>query len=192
MTMKGFTLIETMVAVSILTLAIAGPLTTASRAIVASQIAGEQLTASYLAQEGIEYVRMMRDDEYIHYYAANDPTASADAWNDFITAGTNTSSIKGCVSPLTCLLDPVERGMGTGSGFALQPCSGNSCTPLYLASGLYTQRSDLGGAVVTPYTRTVTAVTVSATEESIVSTVSWSFHSQAYSVTVTDQLTPWQ
>ncbi|MDE1919730.1 MAG: prepilin-type N-terminal cleavage/methylation domain-containing protein, partial [Patescibacteria group bacterium] len=52
MSTKGFTLIEAMVAVTIVTLAVAGPLFTAGRAIIAAQISREQLTASYLAQEG--------------------------------------------------------------------------------------------------------------------------------------------
>ena len=67
---KGFTLVESMIAVTILTFAVAGPLYTASRAFVAAEIARDKLTASYLAQEGVEYVRAMRDNEYLSAYQA--------------------------------------------------------------------------------------------------------------------------
>jgi len=59
----GFTLIETLIAVTILTFAVSGPLYTAGRALVAAEIARDQLVASYLAQEGVESVRAMRDPE---------------------------------------------------------------------------------------------------------------------------------
>ena len=52
-----FTLVETLIAISIVTIAISGPMLSASRALIAANIARDQLTASYLAQEGIEYVR---------------------------------------------------------------------------------------------------------------------------------------
>ena len=187
--MKGFTLIETMIAVTILTLAVSGPLYTASRAIVAAETARDQLTASYLAQEGIEYVRAMRDNEYLAAYQAGGATVSSIAWANFLTGG-DAAAITQCRTS-TCTLDPA-RAMGTGSGFSLQPCSGESCTPLYLANGIYTQQSDLGGAVRTPFTRTIQAVDVSASDERIVSTVSWSFHGSPYAVTITSHLTPWQ
>ena len=67
---RGFTLTETMIAITILTFAVAGPLFTASRSIIAADIARDQLTASYLAQEGIEYVRMMRDNAMLRSFAA--------------------------------------------------------------------------------------------------------------------------
>ena len=191
MNMKGFTLIEAMVAVTILTFAVAGPLFSAGRAIVAAETARDQLIASYLAQEGIEYVRAMRDNEYLAAYQAGGASVSSNAWNSFLTGG-NAGSITQCRAT-TCILDPAAQGgMGTGSGFSLQPCSGSSCTPLFLANGIYTQQSGITGAVQTPFTRTIQSVAVSAYDERIVSTVSWSFHEVPYSVTITDHLTPWQ
>jgi prepilin-type N-terminal cleavage/methylation domain-containing protein len=187
---RGFTLIETMIAITILTLAVAGPLVTASRAIVAAQTARDQLIASYLAQEGIEYVRAMRDDEYLAAYQAGGGSISSTGWNNFLT-GTmpgHPGAITQCKAS-TCTLDPT-RAMGTGSGFALLPCSGVGCTPLYLANnGIYTQQS-MG--VQKPFTRVIQAFDVSALEERIVSTVSWNFHNIPYSVTATTHLTPWQ
>lgn len=58
---KGFTLLETLVAVTILTLAIIGPLELAARAIGYSKTSRNQITASYLAQEAMEYIRNKRD-----------------------------------------------------------------------------------------------------------------------------------
>ncbi|MCX6787705.1 MAG: prepilin-type N-terminal cleavage/methylation domain-containing protein [Candidatus Kaiserbacteria bacterium] len=185
----GFTLIEAMVAITIVTLAVTGPLFTASRAIVAAQLARQKLTASYLAQEGIEYARAMRDNEYLLAYQAGGTGVSTAAWTDFLT-GSSAGSITQCRAA-TCTLDPA-RSMGSGSGFALQPCSGASCAPLYLANGIYTEQSGIAGSVPTPYTRTIQAVDVSANDVRIVSTVSWSFHNNSYSVTVNDHLMPWQ
>ena len=48
---KGFSLIETMVAIAILLIAIVGPMTLASNSLVASAIAKDQFIASFLAQE---------------------------------------------------------------------------------------------------------------------------------------------
>lgn len=62
---KGFTLVETMVAIAILMLAILGPLSIASSGLRSSQFSKDQITAYYLAQEGIEYARYERDDNYI-------------------------------------------------------------------------------------------------------------------------------
>lgn len=62
---KGFTLVETMVAISILMLGILGPLSIASSGLRNSLFAKDQVTAYYLAQEGIEYVRYVRDANYL-------------------------------------------------------------------------------------------------------------------------------
>lgn len=61
----GFTIIETLVAVAVLMLAITGPLTMAERSLSAAQIARKEVTAFYLAQEAIEYVRNIKDTNAI-------------------------------------------------------------------------------------------------------------------------------
>ena len=54
---KGFTLIETLVGISILLVAVIGPLYIAFQGILLPTMAKNQITATFLAQEGIEFVR---------------------------------------------------------------------------------------------------------------------------------------
>ena len=61
----GFTLIETLVAISILTAAIAGPLVLSIKSIGTASVSQDQLVAFYLGQEVIEYVRNVRDSNLI-------------------------------------------------------------------------------------------------------------------------------
>ena len=185
-TRRGFTLIETMVAITILTLAISGAFMTANSSMTAAETSRGKLTASYLAQEGIEYVRMMRDDSYLNaYYLGGTDTSSA-AWADFTTGG-NYWSITKCIAK-TCTLDPAKDLADS----PLQQCSGTSCTPLYLATnGTYTQQN-VAGSTLTPFTRTIQVIDVTNNDKKIVSTVSWFYHTTQYSVTIIDHLTPWQ
>lgn len=181
--MKGFTLIETMVAVAIITLAVSGPLSAVNSGLVASYTARDQMTASYLAQEGVEYVRAMRDDVYLTNYQSN---STQNAWSDFINTSNRgvTGNIGSCIAPAICTIDPTQP-----MGNALAAC-GSSCGPLYtLGDGRYTQSTN--NTTKTIFTRTMQATSISATEEKITSTVSWLTHGQPFHVTVTDHLTPW-
>ncbi len=72
---KGFTIIETLVAISILAIALTGPLSIISQALRNSFYARDQVTAFYLAQEAIEYLRNQRDNN-----ALKDPPEAADDW----------------------------------------------------------------------------------------------------------------
>jgi len=58
---EGFTLFETIVALSVLIFAVTGPLTLAAYAIHSATYAQNQITAFYLAQEALEYIKNWRD-----------------------------------------------------------------------------------------------------------------------------------
>ncbi len=62
---KAFTLVETLVAISIFTMSILGLISILASGISNTGYAKNKMTASYLAQEGIEYVRNIRDTDVI-------------------------------------------------------------------------------------------------------------------------------
>jgi len=63
---KGFTLIEALVAVSILMVAVAAPITIAQKGLSSAVYSKDQMIASYLAQDAIEYVINQRDQASIN------------------------------------------------------------------------------------------------------------------------------
>jgi hypothetical protein len=62
---SGLTMVETLVAISILTIAVIGPLGIIAQALHTSYYTRDQMTAYYLAQEAIEYIRNLRDEQSI-------------------------------------------------------------------------------------------------------------------------------
>ncbi|MEK7601467.1 MAG: type II secretion system protein [Patescibacteria group bacterium] len=64
-TTSGFTLIETLVAISLLAIAIVAPMSLTSQSLTAAYYARDQVTAFNLAQEGLEAVRAFRDGQVL-------------------------------------------------------------------------------------------------------------------------------
>jgi prepilin-type N-terminal cleavage/methylation domain-containing protein len=63
---KGFTLVETLVAISILVIVITAAYSAAQTGISSSTLSKEQIVAFYLAQEQIEAIRNIRDENSIN------------------------------------------------------------------------------------------------------------------------------
>src|SRR6202042_2338797 len=84
----GFTLIETMVAIALLMLALIAPMSLAAQSLTAAYFARDQITAFYLAQEGIEIVRSVRDANIIAIAEGN---SSVNVFND-IPSGTTAAN----------------------------------------------------------------------------------------------------
>lgn len=132
---NGFTLVETLVAISILVMVIVGPMTIAQKGIQNAYFANDQVTAVFLAQEAIEGVRELRDEVALDAYKGGIvPTAN------WVPPGCNGSP--GCA---------FLRGNAT----PFQVCStGNdNCIVHIDSNGLYSH--DLGDPV-SPFTRKVT------------------------------------
>ncbi|MBI4121236.1 MAG: prepilin-type N-terminal cleavage/methylation domain-containing protein [Parcubacteria group bacterium] len=77
---KGFSLIEALVAISVLVLSLTGTMTVASRGLFSSDVARDQIVAFYLAQEAVEFVRNVRDNNAlgdVDWLTRLDPTCTS-------------------------------------------------------------------------------------------------------------------
>ncbi len=119
---RAFTLVETLVAVSILLVVVVGPMTIAQKGIQTAYYAGDQTTAIYLAQEAIEYVQRLRDNEALVNFQeyktqgnnGDDNTwswytsSSLDACKSSNTSGCDidfvTGNFRNCTTPSNCQL----------------------------------------------------------------------------------------
>ena len=82
-TQSGFTLVEALVSVLVLSASLVAITSLLTRAIQATIISQDYLIASKLAQEGLEMVRVKRNNNLIARAAAADPaTAASINWND--------------------------------------------------------------------------------------------------------------
>ena len=59
---SGFTLVETLIAITVLISAIVGPMVIVQKSLSSANFSKDQITAFYLAQEAIEYIRNKRDE----------------------------------------------------------------------------------------------------------------------------------
>lgn len=172
---RGFTLIETLVAITILMIVIVVPFYSIQQSLMASNVARDQLIASSLAQEGIEYVYYVRDTNYLYYYHNSNTYPTASGW---------LSGLDSCISAAGCVVDPAQST-------ALGCSSQNGCPVLYLnpASHLYTQTSS--GNTPTRFTRKVTITQINGYEVRATVTVSWITAQRTYTITDNENLYNW-
>jgi len=126
---RGFTIIELIITIFILSIAIVGIYSAFSMMVILTANASDRLTAAYLAQEGIEIVRNIRDTNWIN------SSYTETVWIQGLEACT--SDIGGCQADY--------RTMGTDSS-PLSPYGDGNSTSNYLkiddANGFYSY--DLG------------------------------------------------
>lgn len=157
---KGFTLIETVISVALLGFAIVGPMTLSSSSIRASRDSRMHLEAIHLAEEGVEVIRNIRDNN-----SAPDPTPNGSAWRTSLAACNG-----GCaVNALS------HNGFGVWGSFAISPCTGGTCEVVKYDSntGTYFQNPSGGASQNSPFRRRVVTTDISPRQTRITSVVSY-------------------
>src|SRR3989344_712246 len=173
----GFTLVETLVAISIFTMSLLGITSILASSISNTGYAKQKILAGYLAQEGIEYVRNMRDT-YILYSGT-----SQAGWDAFKVE-----------------LNPCNSGNGCGfvkpvAPFDVFVCSSPDQCKLYVNNGGYDTNSggtDSGFIRKIWMTRADGSSDVGSDEEvKIFSEVEWTQGSGNYSIVFSENLFNW-
>ena len=109
----GFTLVETLVAISILSISITATLTAVQNGIQNSTIAKDQTTAFYLAQEAMEFIKNKRDEN-----ALNSINGGANQW----LTGMSNAGGDPCYFGKVCMIDSPAKTI-TYCGMAFDTCS---------------------------------------------------------------------
>ena len=180
---SGFTLVETLVAVSIFSVSILGLMSILTNGISNTDYAKRKIIATYLAQEGVEYIRNMRDT-----YTLYDPTSSQNGWDLFVTK-LNTATCQnanGCYFDDNNLdYDSDDRPMALG--LVLTACGASCPNLLYDSTGKYGYT--LGSNSI--YIRKINVSSLSADELKVTSTVSWTQGSGTYQAVFSESLFNW-
>lgn len=177
---KGFTVVETLVAITVLAIAVAGPLSIAFQGLRSSELAKHQIIASYLAQEGIEFIRITRDEDYIN------PTPLP---VNFTTLYDNCNV---AVTVNGCWIDMTDFTWGTCTNAT---CSNQGPVEYQDSSGKYAYDND-PTYLPSLYTRiikmTLQDIEGGTGEYLVTSTVSWKTGPIDRSVVVRETLTNWE
>jgi len=183
---SGFTLIETLVAISIFSVSILGMMGVLSNNLADINYAKRKVVATYLAQEGIEYFRNMRDTFVLY------SDASSNGWNDFLVKTApceKTQGSSGCYfrdeMDYTDNVAPI-----TGPLMGIVLCPNGVCEPLKynatLGSYGYSSTNESG------FTRKINTVQINDHEIQLISTVTWSYAGRDSFVTFSENLFNWQ
>lgn len=191
---KGFTLIETLIAVLILATAIVGPLTIASKGLQTALIAKNQAIADYLAQDAVEYVRFARDSNRLQ------------GLDWLLGSGSGSTNLGACVSTdgtRACYLDSLGNSPSTPAICSAQGCGVmryDTVNQYYNYAAISTTNP------ATPFTRTIVITTPACApspappntncnpdEATLSVTISWSdIPGVTHSVIVRESLLAWQ
>lgn len=181
---KAFTLVETLIAISIFTVSILSLLVVLSQSISRTNYAKTKVVASFLAEEGVEYIRNMRDT-YVLYSATTQ--AGWDAFNSKLTTN-SCEAADGCYFNADNLIysDTTQPMID----IIFSACSSATCPNGILLYDPATGKYGFSG-VSSGYSRKITVNIISANETEVFSTVYWTQGSGTYNIVFSESLFNW-
>lgn len=184
----GFTLVETLVALSIFTVSILSLMVILGQGISNTNYAKTKIIASYLAEEGVEYIRNVRDT-----YALYPECSTGPAWNNF----RNKLQSNQCHNANGCDFDEQALDYGNSlcpiTSLVMDRCNepGGLCRELLYNSlnGKYNYTTGTNSGYIRKIK--MDSVTGTTDEFKITSTVFWKQGSGSYSISFSDNLLNW-
>ncbi|HEY4509194.1 MAG TPA: type II secretion system protein [Candidatus Paceibacterota bacterium] len=170
----GFTLVESLVAISILSLSIAATFTAVQNSIQNSTYAKDEITAFYLTQEAMEFIKNIRDENALHSISGQS--------TNWLASLSNVSSDP-CYFGKTCVIDsPLKTVTACSGGFG-------SCPNLKEDSGTGLFGYTSGGTwLTTNFKREIQFQQVASDEISVIIKISWTSRGIPKSFQVTETL----
>ncbi len=164
---KGFTLIELMVAVFVIVIGVLGTMSVIQRVLFLSSVSYSRLTAAYLAEEGIEIVRNVRDTNWLEARTAEN------LWYEGLTA----CGVSGFITDYTYAsqLDPVF------------PCYANQYLNID-SNGFYSYSS----GVQTKFKRRIRVIANFSYDRIVLVDVTWTDKGTNYTFTAEEDLYDWR
>ena len=160
----GFTLLETLVAIAILAVSLAGPISIAAQGLSSAFFAKDQIIAFYLAQEAVEYVRSIRDE-------------------NILTGSDWLNGLEECFDT-PCTVDMPAH--------THDACIG-SCDPLKLntSTQLYNQQPVSSSNIESQYTREMTLEQISDDEVAVSVSLSWTTGTRTRTFEIRENMLNW-
>lgn len=187
---NGFTLVETLVAVLILTISIGGLLSLAAGGFFSVRYSRNQIIANNLLQESIEYVRNTRDSAFLQ-------GRGWEGWKAMMNvdeSGNQTGgSGEGCFGSAGCIVDPYT------SENKIKSC-GITCPNIvyYPDNGFYGYASSYPFSISTPgyetsFVRSIKLTPSSTMYDQVIvnATISWQNGTSTKTITQKDLITNW-
>ena len=166
---SGFSLVEMLVAVSVLLIIIVGPMTMTSRVAKSSSFATEQVQAFFLAQEGLELAEKLRDDLLLRHFNSSYATP----WTTFNNTGASKPN------NLCYIIDSGDKGCGidwSNIGGPFRDCNtASNCKLNYKASATRSKYTyDTTGTIeTTPFSRFIVFENSGSNAVKVTSIVTW-------------------
>lgn len=180
---KGFTLLETLIAIFIMTVAFTALLTLMTTSMFSARYANNEITATYLAQEAMDYIRNDRDTT-----AFLNQDWSAGGITSFIGHYGDPSLNTGCFDPLQgCIIDSnlasVNACIGVCPRFFYEDAPGGGAYYVYSATAT---------TKPTNFIRTIKMNLVNPDELAVTVSVEWRNGSVSRTQKLQGSLLKWQ
>ena len=176
---SGFTLLEVIVAVFILTVGVGGSFVLIQQTLSASSMVRSRLIAAYLAQEGIEIVRNVRDNNWLEQRESFE-TPPEPLWND---------GLDNCLPPINCCEADYKTDMLPSTPLtSVVECSFDNLRYLNIDSdGFYSYSGD----AQTRFKRKISIEQIEDNKIKVVVIVQWKEKNKTHQIEVVEHITNW-